>query len=151
MLLAIDCGNSETTFALVAVGQAGEKHAIEATWRVATADVSAETLGADFATASVQGSIIANVVPDLQARLTNFVRTRFGTEPLTVHQARKQAGVAVAIESPDTLGEDRLANAVGAGALYATPLVVVDFGSAVTFDCVNAEGGVCRWYHRPWD
>ena len=38
------------------------------------------------------------------------------------------------------MGEDRLANAVGAGALYATPLVVVDFGSAVTFDCVNAEG-----------
>ena len=68
MLLAIDCGNSETTFALVAVGQAGEKHAIEATWRVATADVSAETLGAEFATASVQGSIIANVVPDFTSK-----------------------------------------------------------------------------------
>ena len=148
-LLAVDCGNSDTVFALVEAG-ASDAHHIESLWRVATASVQSSgemdtKLDAGFAKvgyspASVQGVILANVVPDLQEALEDFVRARFSVTPLRVHQARKQVGIAVRIDAPDSLGEDRLANTVGAHARYKVPLVVVDFGSAVTFDCVDGTG-----------
>ena len=152
MLLAIDCGNSDTSFALVE--STSNKHQIKTSWRVATASVlSSEAMDTKLKTGlaetgynsvpsynSVQGVIIANVVPDLQKPLETWAQQHFQVQPLQVHEARKQAGIIVHLDEANALGEDRLANAIGANARYRVPLVVVDFGSAVTFDCVDGTG-----------
>ncbi len=87
----------------------------------------------------VKGSIIASVVPSLTLVLEAMIRERLRQEPIVV-SARLDLGIKIHYEDPTTVGADRLCNAIGGYARYGGPLVVVDFGTATTFDVVSDQG-----------
>lgn len=143
MLLALDVGNSNTVIGLFA----GEK--LEASWRLTTArhqtadefSLALNGLLAAHAaaTARITGAIVASVVPPLDATLRAALRRQFRLEPLFVGPGLK-TGMPIHYDSPADVGADRIANAVAGYAAHGGPLIVVDFGTATTFDVVSAQG-----------
>jgi len=143
MLLALDVGNSNTVLGLYD----GER--LAASWRLSTtrtqtADEFALTLGALFAARSldakaVTGAIVASVVPPLDALVREGVRRQFGVEAHFVGPGLK-TGMPIHYEPAADVGADRIVNAVAGYAAHGGPLIVVDFGTATTFDIVSAEG-----------
>ena len=91
------------------------------------------------------GGIVCSVVPDLTNQLISAVKNSFGIEMLNVHHNLK-TGLKFSIKNIESLGADRIANAVAAGNLYKGNLIVVDFGTATTFclitDNMEYRGGV---------
>lgn len=144
MLLAIDSGNTNIVFAVF------EGDELRAEWRASnesskTADeygvwlsqlMSLKGLGPG----DVTESIIATVVPETLFSLKTLCRTYFGTEPLVIGDPGVDLGLEALVEAPQDVGADRLVNAVSAHARYGGPLIIIDFGTATTFDVVNAEG-----------
>ena len=141
MLLAIDIGNTNVTVGLLRNG------ALVATRRAATRpDSTADELDMlldgllhldDASFGDVDAIACASVVPALTAHVESIATRR--ERPLTVASAGI-VPLAVRTERPGEVGADRLVNALAAGRLYGTPAVVVDFGTATTFDCVAADG-----------
>ncbi len=144
MLLAIDCGNTNTVFAICD----GEE--IRGEWRIATdgrrtADEYAVWLTQLFALdgltrEDVSAAIIATVVPDALFNLQSLCKRYFETQPLVVGDSGVELGVKVLLDTPDEVGADRLVNAVSAHERYPGDLILLDFGTATTFDVVNAAG-----------
>jgi type III pantothenate kinase len=144
MLLAIDCGNTNTVFAICDGGE------IRGEWRIATdgrrtADEYAVWLTQLFALDGlnrddVTGAIIATVVPDALFNLQSLCKRYFKTQPLVVGESGVKLGVKVLLDNPDEVGADRLVNAVSAHERYPGDLILLDFGTATTFDVVNAAG-----------
>ncbi len=85
------------------------------------------------------GAVLCSVVPSATPRARALVGSEFGVTPLVLTH-RTLRGVGIAYPKPKTIGPDRLANALAARHLHPPPVVVVDFGTAVTFDIVDAEG-----------
>jgi type III pantothenate kinase len=145
MLLAIDAGNTNLVFALV-----DEANAIRARWRIATdprrtADQYAVWLHQlleleGFARADVTGVIIGTVVPRALHNLQVLSAKYFGQEALVAGQGRAAWPIALDVDEPHNVGADRVLNAIAAHQKYAGDLVVVDFGTATTFDVVDADG-----------
>lgn len=145
MLLAMDAGNTNIIFAVF-----DDSGAARATWRASTeakrtADEYAVWLTQlmaleQLAPADVDGAIIASVVPALNFALQRLCTQYFKVEPLLVGSPDCDIGVDVRIERPDQVGADRLVNAVAAHEAYGGPLIVIDFGTATTFDVVAADG-----------
>ena len=145
MLLAIDCGNTNTGFALF------DGDDCRGSWRASTEPArTADEYGVwlsqlfaldDLALDRVQAVIIATVVPETLFSLTTLSRRYFGLEPLLVGADGVDAGIDIRIDDPSEVGADRIVNAVGAGDRYGGPLIIVDFGTATTFDVVEADGG----------
>src|SRR5438309_9271689 len=143
MLLAIDVGNTNVTLALFD----GER--LAADWRVTshrdrTADEMAVELRDLFALKGldlglVTGVVISSVVPNLNPALIEASRRYLKCEPVMVGPGVK-TGVKVRYESPRDVGADRIANALAAFTKYGGPIVVIDFGTAVTYDAISAEG-----------
>ena len=143
MLLALDVGNTQI---LLGVFDGKELHA---DWRLAsnrarTVDefgILARTLfnleGIDAAT--VDRIVISSVVPPLDGALERLGREYFNVEPLFVTPALVD-DMPVLYEPPSDVGSDRIVNAVAARDLYGTPAIVVDFGTATTFDVIDADG-----------
>lgn len=141
MLLAIDIGNTNVTVGLLRNG------ALIATRRAATvpratADEVEVVLDGllrldDASFADVSAIACASVVPALTAHVETIATRR--ERPLTLALAGT-VPLAIRTERPGEVGADRLINALAAGRLYGTPAVVVDFGTATTFDCVAADG-----------
>ena len=143
MLLAVDVGNTNVTFALFD----GER--LAADWRVTshrerTADEVAVELkelfdlrGLEFGI--VTGVVISSVVPNLNPALLEASRRYLHCEPVMVGPGVKTS-VRVRAENPREVGADRIANALAAFTKYGGPVVVIDFGTAVTYDAINAEG-----------
>jgi type III pantothenate kinase len=144
MLLAIDCGNTNTVFAVCD----GEE--MRGEWRIATdgrrtADEYAvwltQLLGLHGLTReNVSGAIISTVVPDALFNLQSLCRRYFKSEPLIVGDGGVKLGIKVLLDNPDEVGADRLVNTVAAHARYPGDLVLIDFGTATTFDVVNGRG-----------
>jgi type III pantothenate kinase len=144
MLLAIDVGNTNIVFALCEGG------AIVRQWRLATnprrtADEYTVQLRQLFELdglqrAQVTRALIASVVPQAMFELTRHVRSFFGVEPRVIGQPGACPGLRVALPDPAQVGADRLVNAAAALAIVDPPLIVIDFGTATTFDCVSADG-----------
>lgn len=144
MLLAIDAGNTNTVFALFD----GDKPI--SVWRAVTNvqrtydeyAVFLRTLMAQIGVepSAVTDAIIGSVVPDVNFNLIKLCREHFKCEPLLVGAPGVETGVKVMIDRPEELGADRLINAVAGLALYKTPLMIIDFGTATTFDVVDADG-----------
>ena len=82
---------------------------------------------------------ISNVVPPVQRTLERMVEAYFGVAPFSV-QSGVNFPITLAVDNPPEVGADRLCNAVAAKAIYGPPCIVVDFGTATNFDCVNARG-----------
>lgn len=144
MLLAVDVGNTNIVFALF------QGRAIKARWRVATdprrtADEYAVWLlqlmqleGADRN--AVDQILISTVVPRALHNLTVLSQKYFGLEPLVAGQAPVEWGFEADVDEPRSLGADRAVNAIAAHASYPGDLIVVDFGTATTFDVVDFNG-----------
>lgn len=143
MLLAIEQGNTNTLFAV----HDGERW--RAQWRTATeasrtADEYAVWLSQLLALAGLSlkdldGCIISSVVPQSLFNLRNLSRRYLEIEPLVVGE-NVDLGIALRIDNPGEAGADRLVNAIGAHLTYPGDLVVIDSGTATTFDIVAADG-----------
>lgn len=144
MLLAIDSGNTNAVFA---VFDGNER---KGEWRSArmsgkTADEYAVWLNQLMSMdgidpKSIEAVIIANVVPAASYDLVMLCRRYFDCVPMVVGEANVDLGIEVGVPNPEEVGADRLVNAVGAGETYGGPLIVVDFGTATTFDVVDETG-----------
>jgi type III pantothenate kinase len=143
VLLAVDVGNTNVTFALFD----GER--LAADWRVTshrerTADEMAVELRQLFALRGLElslvtGVVISSVVPNLNPALIEASRRYLNCEPLMVGPGVKTS-VKVRYDNPKEVGADRIANALAAYTKYGGPIVVIDFGTAVTYDAINAAG-----------
>jgi type III pantothenate kinase len=143
MLLAVEQGNTNTLFAV----HDGERWIAQ--WRAATdasrtADEYAVWLGqllamAGLSMAAVDGCIISSVVPQSIFNLRNLARRYLHVEPMVVGE-NVDLGVDIRIAKPSEAGADRLVNAIGAHVAYEGALLVVDSGTATTFDIVAADG-----------
>jgi type III pantothenate kinase len=144
MLLVIDAGNTNIVFAV------HDGHTVRAEWRAVTensrtADEYAVMLlpllqlqGISFD--DVSSAIIATVVPTALFDLKNLCRRYFKCEPLVVGDPDVDLGLKILMDRPAAVGADRVVNAVAAHATYKGALIVVDFGTATTFDIVSASG-----------
>ena len=144
MLLAIDCGNTNVVFA------AYDGDTKRAQWRASTdtnrtADEYAVWLTqlmalAELTPSDIKGCAIASVVPAAMHNLTTLCERYFASRPLVVGEPGVEIGVPVRIEHPQQVGADRLVNAVAAHETYGGPLILIDFGTATTFDVIGADG-----------
>lgn len=141
--LAIDVGNTSTTLALVEDGLASAVHAV----RGGIEDLAAveRALAAILKTAQPDGAALSSVVPAVNRRWCKLIKRFMGSEPLVIdHSVR--LSVRVDYPRPETIGADRLANACGAVCKYGAPVIVADFGTALTFDVIDRDnayiGGV---------
>lgn len=144
MLLAIDAGNTNIVFAICADGK------VRAQWRAATKPARtadeyavwlAELLGLEkLSFKDLDQAVIATVVPAALFDLRSMCRNYLHCEPLVVGEANVALGLEVRIDRPDAVGADRLVNAVAAHERYKGALIVVDFGTATTFDVVSEKG-----------
>ncbi len=142
MLLAIDVGNSHTVFGVL------DGTSWSAVWRRATrlddtADQLAAWIHAMFEISGIRmtasGAVVCSVVPALNDEIREVCLGRLGVAPIFV-EACEDLGIAIEYEPPSAVGADRLANALGALSKYAPPIVIVDFGTATTFDVVSSSG-----------
>jgi type III pantothenate kinase len=143
MLLAIDTGNTNTLFA-VHDGKDWRAQWRSATDMTKTADDYAVWLSQlmeinGLKLAEIDDCIISTVVPQSLFNQRNFARRYLKVEPFVIGE-NVDPGVKVLISKPSEVGADRLVNAVGAHASYAGPLIVIDSGTATTFDIVAADG-----------
>ena len=144
MLLTIDAGNTNTVFALIDGSEILER------WRISTRDqrtaeeymvwISQLMILENRDPKSIDGAIIATVVPQIEFPLTRLCRNFFHIEPLIVGSDGVDIGIDVKILNPKEVGADRLVNAVAGNALYDGPIILVDFGTATTFDIVAEDG-----------
>jgi type III pantothenate kinase len=141
-LLAVDVGNTNTVLGLYD-GETLRRHWRLTTRRDATSDEIAlfvqGLLGSDVAPDDRPEVIIASVVPSLRFPLRQAFRQMFGAEPLFIEPGVK-TGMPILYEVPQEVGADRIVNAVAAHARLGGPCIVVDFGTATTFDVVTAKG-----------
>jgi type III pantothenate kinase len=144
MLLAIDAGNTNLVFALLAGGE------IKARWRIATdprrtADQYAVWLHQlleleGYTKADVDAVIIGTVVPRALHNLEVLSQKYFHVEPLIAGQGAAAWPIALDVDEPHNVGADRALNAMAAHAKYPGDLIVIDFGTATTFDAVDFSG-----------
>ena len=144
MLLAIDAGNTNIVFALFdEARQVGVWRATTKAQR--TADEYAVFLKALMREAGVdpahiKAAILGSVVPDANFHIRKLCREHFNCEPLIVGAPNVAIGIDVKIDKPDEVGADRLINAVAGVHFYKPPLLLIDFGTATTFDVVDEDG-----------
>lgn len=143
MLLGIDVGNTQTVIGVFLDGELKDHWRIS-TERERTADEIALTLGGFLAfvghsLTQVNGMIISSVVPEMTSALARMARDILGLKPLVV-DSETDTGMPVLYEDPKQVGADRLVNAVAAVSRYGAPCIVVDFGTATTWDAIDREG-----------
>ena len=144
MLLAIDSGNTNVVFA---VYDGDDRKAV---WRCGnnpkrTADEYAVWLTQLFELESlsykdIEAAILASVVPETKFNILTLCRQYFGCDPMQVDDPDIDLGLEVILSRPDQVGDDRLANSVAAFSEYGGPLIIVDFGTATTFDVIDNNG-----------
>jgi len=147
LLLAIDIGNTNIVFGLFDLEQ-GKKAPLLHSWRIATArERTADEYGFMFQEllrrpgielSFVSEMVIASVVPPIHPVMETCCQRYFDVEPLWIGPGVK-TGLKVSVDNPNELGADRIANCVGALEKLNPPLIVVDLGTATTFDVVNKQ------------
>jgi type III pantothenate kinase len=143
MLLTIDVGNTNTVLGVFR----GEE--LIANWRLTTArEQTVDEYGvltrnlftlAGLDRDAITGVIISSVVPPVNWTLAEMSRVYFGQKALFVELGVK-TGMAVLVDNPSEVGADRIVNGVAAFHQYGGPCIVVDFGTAITFDAISAKG-----------
>lgn len=150
MLLAIDAGNTNVVFALVDPGFSGERPKVLTRWRIATearrtADEYAVWLNQlltleGYGMEDVSAVIIATVVPRALHNLQMLAAKYFKVTPVIAGQGSADWGIELDVVEPESVGADRVVNAIAAHALHEGDLIVIDFGTATTFDVVDYRG-----------
>lgn len=143
MLLALDVGNTETTVGLFR----GDR--LEAHWRLTTtahrtpdewaAALTAYLTQAGRSTQEVRAAVLASVVPQITPAVAEAIERATAGRPVVV-DARSPLPIRLDVEEPLTVGADRVVNTLAASQLFRRPTIVVDFGTATTFDCITADG-----------
>ena len=144
MLLVVDVGNTNVVFALFEGGK------IKTRWRIAT---EARRTGDEYAVwllqllaiegfgrSDIHQIIVGSVVPRAVHNLTVLAQKYFNVEPIIAGQGAADWGIAVDVDEPRSLGADRALNAIAAHAKYEADMIVVDFGTATTFDAIDFTG-----------
>ncbi|MBU0481442.1 MAG: type III pantothenate kinase [Proteobacteria bacterium] len=143
MLLAIDVGNTNTVLGLF------KDREIVAHWRIQTnpaqmADELAASLKGLFSIdglsfSEITGVIIASVVPQSQSAWQEMSVKHFSIKPMRVSQL-PDTGLKILMDNPSEVGADRIVNSLAGYDRYKTSLIIVDLGTAITFDCVSGKG-----------
>ena len=149
MLLALDVGNSNTVFCLFAPATGAEPARMVADWRITTpVKQTADELGVLFQSLFsmrglspeiVTGIAVSSVVPPLDAAIRTLCETFFHLRPLFIEPGVK-TGLPVLTDNPSEAGADRIVNCVAAFDRLGGPTIVVDMGTATTFDVVSSKG-----------
>jgi type III pantothenate kinase len=146
MLLTIDVGNTQTVFGLFD-GEDIVEH-----WRISTdprhtADelaVLTQGLLNQHPTAGKSGGLtgiaVCSTVPSILHEMRDMCRRHFGELPTVVVEPGVKTGVPILVDNPKEVGADRIMNSLAAHYLYEGPVIVVDFGTATSFDAVSAKG-----------
>ena len=145
MLLAIDSGNTNIVFAVF-----GNDGTIHTKWRSSTdGNRTADEFGiwleqlmqlANLNREDISSAIISTVVPANLYTLKTLCKKYFQCDPLIIGEPGIELGINIEIDRPDDVGADRLVNTVSAHQRYGGPLIIVDFGTATTFDVVGSDG-----------
>ena len=143
MLLAMDVGNTNITLGVF------DKEKLLATFRMTTKTprtsdeygiILRDLLQYNHTQAGdVQAAIISSVVPNVMHSLTSAIIKYFHITPVIVAPGIR-TGIRIATENPRQIGADRIADAVGAYGLYGGPVIVIDYGTATTYDLVDVSG-----------
>ncbi len=137
-VLVIDIGNTSASVGLFRNGR------VSSISRIEKIDQDKITVQAVIRTVitgkKIHGAAIASVVPGLNKLWDASVRKELGTAPLWINH-KVNLGIPVTYPKPETIGADRLANAVGGVRVHGAPLIIADFGTAVTFDLVTKKQG----------
>ena len=144
MLLAVDVGNTNVVFALF------EGREIRTRWRIAT---DPRRTGDEYAVwlsqlltieglsrSDVDAMIVSTVVPRALHNLEVLAAKYFSVTPLVAGEGPAEWGIALDVAEPRSVGADRVLNAIAAHALYEGDLIIIDFGTATTFDAVDYSG-----------
>ena len=143
MILVIDVGNTN-----IVLGAYEGEELIDS-WRMTTTNERTSDETGIFIHSLFQSSgidskrlesvIISSVVPSIMYSLTHGIRKYFGIDPMIVSAGMK-TGINLRMENPKELGSDRIVNMVAANEIYGGPAVVIDFGTATTYDVINDKG-----------
>ena len=144
MLLLIDCGNTNIVFAIAQNDRILKKWRINTdpkrtadeyyVWLIKLLEIENINL------LSISDCIIASVVPDAIFSLVNFNKEYLKIEPFIVGENNLKIGIDINIDNPSEAGADRIVNAVAVKKFYNKPSIVIDFGTATTFDIVSKSG-----------
>ena len=147
MLLVIDCGNTNVVFAVY------ENDVLRGQWRAATKTERTsdefgiwlmELLERDgLEPARITAAIVASVVPARNFDLARMCEKYFKCKARFIGEPDLDLGTQIRLENPKEAGADRVINAIAAHATYGGPLIIIDFGTATTFDVVDATGAYC--------
>ena len=147
MLLAIDSGNTNVVFAVF------DGDTVKGSWRyhsnpLRTADEYAVWLTQLMSLNGIEpkqidAAIIATVVPATRFNLVRLCQKYFGVEPMMVGDPSIDLGIKALVDRPEQVGEDRMVNAVAAFAHWGGDLILVDFGTATSFDVTDRDGNFC--------
>ncbi len=145
MLLAIDSGNTNTVFSVF-----DDNGKVLGEWRASsTREHTADERGVwlmqllaldGIERSDIDSAIIATVVPSTLFGLKTLCRTYFNADPLVVGEEGVDLGIKVLLPQPQEVGADRLVNTIAAHESYGGPLIIIDFGTATTFDVVDKDG-----------
>lgn len=143
MLLVIDVGNTNTTLGIF------EGEDLRAQWRLATnREQTADEYGIltrnlftleNIQSSQIAGIMIASVVPPLNSVLEETAKKYFHIKPVFLEPGTR-TGMAILYDNPQEVGADRIADSVAAFESFGGPCIIVDFGTAITFDAVSAKG-----------
>ncbi|SLN53677.1 type III pantothenate kinase [Oceanibacterium hippocampi] len=153
MLLAIDVGNTNTTFAIY------DGETMRGEWRIATSDKrTADEYAAWLLSLmqlsrlsfdDIEAAIIASVVPQSDFNMKTLCRRYFEVDPRFIGDENVTTGIRARIDNPREVGADRIVDAVGAHVKYGGPLIIIDFGTATTFDVIDENGDFCGGVFAP--
>ena len=142
MILVVDVGNTNTVLAVM------EEHALIHSWRISTIQRTTDEFGLtvldllrtkQWGPENIAGCVISCVVPSTLYAMEKACRRYLECEPIVIGRGVR-TGIRVRTDNPREVGSDRVVNAVAAVERWAPPLVIVDFGTATTFDCVDHNG-----------
>ncbi len=149
MLLLVDVGNTQTHFGAVRDPRSANGGQLFERWRFATEPSStSDELGATLRNllalrglelGEIDSSIVSSTVPELDSEWAEMARRYLGHEMAVVGPGIK-TGIPIRTDNPREVGADRLVNAVAAYDRYKSACIVVDFGTAITYDAVSADG-----------
>jgi type III pantothenate kinase len=144
VILVCDVGNTETTLGVY------EGSEIRAHWRIMTGvPRTADEFGLllrqllideGIKPTSIEGAAIASVVPRITGPLVEACKSWLQDRPVILIDARSKLPITLDVEEPMTVGADRIVNTLAASQLFKRDAIVVDLGTATTFDCITAEG-----------
>lgn len=147
MLLTIDVGNTNTIFAVY------DGELLRQKWRISSSSTRTDDEYMVWLTqlmdleglshSDISGAIIATVVPQALFPLQVLCVRYFNCHALVVGEDNVKLGLDIKLENPTEIGADRLVNAVAAHLKYGGPLIIIDFGTATTFDVIDKQGDYC--------